>query len=77
MDYYYAVGEDELTAKGRYVLDPSWGHFQVRHPNKLFLTIKNNDVLKTALEKPISVDYWLDLFNPLDGEEEKENTEPI
>ena len=46
VNFYYAEGVDEPTARGNIVLDPKWGHFQVRYPNNLYLTIKNTDALK-------------------------------
>ena len=76
VNFYYAEGVDEQTAKGNIVLDPSWGHFQVRFPYTLYLTIKNTDALKKEFDKPIKIDYWQELFNPYAGED-RENAEPI
>ena len=77
LDIHYAEGTDAETAKGNLALSPKWGHFQVRYPNSLFLTLKNNDAIKTKMEKPIRIDYWQDLFNPLEGKDPDELTDPI
>ena len=58
LDIYYAQGINEETAKGRFVSDPEWANFQVRYPYSLYLTLRNKDLIKTELEKPIKVDYW-------------------
>ena len=77
LDIHYAEGTEMQSAKGNFVLEPKWGHFQIRYPNSLFLTLKNNDAVKQKLVKPIRIDYWQDLFNPLEGKQPEELTEPI
>ena len=77
LDIHYAEGAEEQSAKGNFVLSPHWGHFQVRYPNSLFLTLRNNDAIKMKLDKPIRIDYWQELFNPQGGKQRDELTEPI
>ena len=36
----------------------------MRYPNLLFLTLKNQDEIKTTIDKPIIVNYWIEPVDP-------------
>ena len=63
-DLYYAQGMTEWDSVGRSVRNPLVALFKVRFPNQLYLTLRNNDVVKTALEKPIVITYWVAPTDP-------------
>ena len=69
-DLYYAQGMTEWDSVGRSVRNPLVALFKVRFPNQLYLTLRNNDVVKTALEKPIVITYWVAPTDPTKKVEE-------
>ena len=58
-DIYYAQGMNEWVAMGRHVKRPLAAMFKVRYPNQLFLTLKNQDEIKTTISEPIIINYWI------------------
>lgn len=73
VDFYYAEGINQETAKGRLVMDPLAGELKARYPNSLYVTLLNKDVTQTPLDQPITVNYWLELVDPTLKAEEYSN----
>jgi len=36
----------------------------VRFPNALYLTLRNTDAIRTALEMPVTFNYWIEPVDP-------------
>ena len=52
------------SARGIEVKDPKAALFKVRYPKALYITLKNKDIEKTPLSKPVTINYWIEKVDP-------------